>query len=148
MFNLQITVTTDSYLSLEKFRGYVNRIIWVQGCIFVLILRLIYHRIYGKNLTSSFSKSVVYLIGQIEESWRFRTSWILKVELSCWVIKIGDFYWLGIVLVACKEWQHGKKNSLFKILLTPFYPVSGRPLFLPGMGRIASSLLNPVLKMS
>ena len=40
----------------------------VQGYIFVLILRLIYHRIYGKNLTSSFSKSVVYLIGQIEES--------------------------------------------------------------------------------
>ena len=64
------------------------------------------------------------------------------------VIKIGDFYQLGIVLVACKEWQHRKRNSFsFKIFLTLFYPVSGRPLLLPGMGRIASSLLNLVLKI-
>ena len=31
-------------------------------------LTFIYHRIYGKNLTASFSKSMLYLIGQIEES--------------------------------------------------------------------------------
>ena len=41
-----------------------------------------------------------------------------------------------------------KYSLLFKIFVTPFYPVSGRPLFLPGMGPIAFSLLNPVLKMS
>ena len=56
------------------------------------------------------------------------------------VIKIGDFYWLGIVLVACKKWTTSGKNSLlFKMSLNPFYLVSGRPLFLPGMGHIAFS---------
>ena len=144
VFNLQITVTTDSYLSLKTFRGYVNRVIWVQGNICVLRLRLIYQRIYGKNLTAGFSKSMLYLIGQIEVQVEFS-------ELSSHgrVIKIWDFYWLSIALVACKKWQHGKIYSLlFKIFLTPFYPVSGRHFFLPGMGPIAFSFLNPVFEMN
>ena len=31
------------------------------------------------------------------------------------VIKIGDFYWLDIVLVTRKEWQHLKKSRYYSI---------------------------------
>ena len=33
-----------------------------------------------ENLTSGFSKTRMYLISQIEESWRLRMSWVLEVE--------------------------------------------------------------------
>ena len=56
VFNLRITVTTNSNLSLKKFRQNLYRIMWIQGNIWVLNLCLIYHRIYGKKLTLSASK--------------------------------------------------------------------------------------------
>ena len=136
--NLQITVTKDSYLSLDKFREYVYRIMWVQGNIWVLNLCLIYRRIYGKNLT-------LWCIWLVElkkvKDWRMlkvqyefnSQSLVLMEELSKWEISIDwILYWL------CEKSDRiGKKIVVFQDLLN----------LLPGMGHIASSLLNPVLKI-
>ena len=62
VFNLRITVTTHSNLSLKKFRQYVYRIMWIQGNIWVLNVYLINHKIYEEKLTSGFSKAKLYFI--------------------------------------------------------------------------------------
>ena len=148
VFNLQITVTTDSYLSLEKFRGYVNRIMLVKGNIcFKLTFDLSYN-LWEKS-DVRFFKSMVCLIGQIQESLRFRTSWVLRVEFS-WRSYQNSRLLLTVYCTGYVQrvtaWE--ESSLLFNIFLTPLYPVSSRPLFLLGIGRIASSLLNTVLKMS
>ena len=62
VFNLRITVTTYSNLSLKKFRQNVYRIMRIQENIWVLNLCLIYHRIYGQKLASGFPKARLYFI--------------------------------------------------------------------------------------
>ena len=62
VFNLRITVTTYSNLSLKKFRQNVCRIMRIQENIWVLNLCLIYHRIYGQKLASGFPKARLYFI--------------------------------------------------------------------------------------
>ena len=124
VFNLWITVTADSNPSLEKFRKYVYRIIWIQGNIWVLNLCLIYHRIYGKKLTSGFSKTRVYLISQID--WRklvasynlSSQSLVLMAELLKWETSIDwVLYWS-----CAKSGSIGKKLVIIQDDLNPILP--------------------------
>ena len=115
------------------------RIIWIQGNIWVLNLCLIYQIIHGKNLTSCFSKTRVYLIG-VGRIWRHLYGWVLRAELS-W-----QRYQDKRLLLHSKSDKIGKTSLLFKMCWRPFYPVSRRPLFLPWMGLIASYLSKPSFK--
>ena len=100
-----------------------------KGIFEFLNLRLVYHTISLKNLAWRFSKTSVYLINQIEESWRLKKiEGSVRVEFSEFnshgrVIKIGDFYWLGIVLVVRKEWQHMKKIVIVQDIFNPILPI-------------------------
>ena len=139
MFNLQTTVTTNSYLSLEKFREYVYMIMYILSLkrIFELSLNL------WENLTSGFSKTRMYLISQIEESWRLRMSWVLEVEFWWQSYQNRRLHTDWVMHWFCaKSDSIGKNSLLFKMSLTPIYPVSSRPFFLLGMCHFASSLLN------
>ena len=62
-------------------------------------------------------------------------SWVLMAELLKYETSIDwVLYWSH-----AKSDSVWKKNSLlFKMSLSPFYPVFGRPLLLSGMGRIVS----------
>ena len=71
----------------------------------------------------------------------------MKLSSDDRVIEIGDFILTGY----CTGFEQGvtaleKISLLFKMSLTPFYPVSGRHLFLLGIGHFASSLLNQFQK--
>ena len=58
------------------------------------------------------------------------------------VTKIGDFILTGYCTAFAQGVTALEKNSLlFKMSLTSFYPVSGRPLILSGKGHFASSFL-------
>ena len=93
-----------------------------------------------EDLMPGFSKTWVYLISQIEESWRVRMSWALGADR---LAKIGDFILIGY----CTGFAHGvtaleKNLLLFKMSLTSFYLVSGRPLLL--LGSFCLLLFMPV----
>ena len=73
MFNLQTTVTTNSYLSLEKFREYVYFIL-VDTREYLSLKRIFELLNLWENLTSGFSETGMYLISQIEETLRLHMS--------------------------------------------------------------------------
>ena len=96
-----------------------------------------------ENLTSGFLRQgYIWLVKlkKVEGS-----VWVefLKLSSDDRVIEIGDFILTGY----CTGFEQSvtaleKISLLFKMSLTPFYPVSGKHLFLLEIGHFASSLLN------
>ena len=65
-----------------------------------------------ENLTSGFSKTRIYLIGQIEESWRLRMSWVLEVEFWQQSYQNRRLYTDWVL-----HWFRGKCDSIGKNLV-------------------------------
>ena len=160
MFNLRITVTINSYLSLEKFREHVYRIMWIQGNIWVVFIKLMFDQTYvwfiiefiWKIWRQIFLRQECIWLVKLEkvEGWRkykapyqqSSQNWIFLAELS-----IKRFVLTGYCSDSMQSDSIWNKLIIIQdVPLIPFYPVSGRPLFLPGMSHIASSPSKPSFK--
>ena len=95
-----------------------------------------------EDLTLGFSKTWVYLISQIEESWRLRMSWVLRVEFWRWSYQNRRLHTDLVLHWFCARSDSiGKKLVIIQDVLNLILSSPCKPLFLSGMGHFVSSLL-------